>query len=159
MAEPSNCVFCKTPATLHGAADTDGYQWRCPQCGTYVMSGTAQSGIGANPIARAGTVSGWIRQQNAIGIIPEIDSKQATRLRVLQKPPFKVRAERYLTAAVAKCQKLNDDFQPNALDLIGASFSDDVGEVEVVCRNFTLTPPLDPVACRLLPGSNHSISG
>jgi hypothetical protein len=87
------------------------------------------------PLKSAGAVSGWIRQQNSVGIVPSIDSKHSTLLRMMRKPPFTVRAERYLTSAAQRCKKLDDEFKPDTPELIGASYGDDVAEA-VILRKY-----------------------
>lgn len=126
------CAFCAQSATIHGAPDVDGHEWRCTRCGTYLLTGTAESGFRSKVIKNPGAISGWIRQLNAAGIAPSIDASLAAAVRELKKPTFKVRAERYLVTAVGKCAKLNDEFPVNAPDLVGASYSDDDREVTVV---------------------------
>jgi nucleoside 2-deoxyribosyltransferase len=127
--EMPNCPFCNSAANIDEPTG-DSYRWRCPRCGSYRLTGTAQSIIRERPITRFGTVSGWIRQQNALGITPSISD--IGMLRQLVKPSFRERSERYLLAAVAKAPNLHVPFAAAAQELVGASFSEDDGDVSVI---------------------------
>jgi nucleoside 2-deoxyribosyltransferase len=124
-----NCPICKASSTVDPPAG-DALNWHCPQCGSYRLAGTAESILREKPIVRFGAVSGWIRQQNALGIIPTISD--VDMLRRLTKPPFRERAERYLLAVVAKASQFNAPLTPAGPDLTGASYSEDEGDVSVI---------------------------
>jgi hypothetical protein len=132
MSDSVRCAFCNQPATLHPAEDANGHEWRCARCGKYVLDGPTESDFRDKAVKSPGAISGWVRRQNVVGVVPRIDGKLAAAVRALKKPPFKVRAERYLVTAAGKCSKLTDEFLPNSSDLIGASYSDDDAEVTIV---------------------------
>ena len=130
---PESVVFCNLASTVD-APTGDFLNWHCPRCGSYRLTGSAEAIIKQKPIERFGTVSGWICQQNAVGITPTVSDVDA--LRSLGKPPFRERAERYLLAAVAKAPNLNTSLVAAAQDLIGASYSEDDGDVSVIRQYF-----------------------
>jgi hypothetical protein len=124
-----NCPICKCASTIDSPTG-DSYTWHCPQCGSYRLVGTAQSLLEEKPISQFGAVSGWIRQQNAVGIFPRI--ADANMLRTLTRPPFRERAERYLLTAVAKASKFNEPLAAGAADLTGAAYAEDDGDMSVI---------------------------
>jgi hypothetical protein len=73
-----NCPICKSGSTVDPPTG-DALNWHCPQCGSYRLVGTAESLLREKPIALFGTVSGWIRQQNALGITPTISDVDMVR--------------------------------------------------------------------------------
>jgi nucleoside 2-deoxyribosyltransferase len=81
-----------------------------------------------------GAVSGWVRQQNAMGLTPSINSEKVKDLRMLTKPSFQERAEKFLIAAAQKAPKLDQWFNPGAPDFIGKSYSDDQGELVIILK-------------------------
>lgn len=123
------CCLCNSNATIE-APTGDALNWRCPRCGSYRLTGTAEGILRDQRIANFGAVSGWIRQQNAVGITPTISNVDA--LKRLTKPPFRERAERYLLTAVSKAPHLHDPLAASAEDLVGASYSEDDGDVSVI---------------------------
>jgi hypothetical protein len=135
---PASCCLCGHSARVD-APTGDAINWHCPQCGSYRLTGTAETILREIPIKKFGVVSGWIRQQNALGITPNITDVKM--LRTLQKPTFRERAERYLLTAVAKSERLNDQLDASSVDLIGASYSEDDGEV-VWVRQYLLDEKL-----------------
>src|SRR5262249_36888606 len=133
MPNPANCPLCRSSATF-GPITADRFEWECPRCGKYSISGTAESLLRDSPIQSAGAMSGWIRRQNSMGITPHIGSADVGRLRALTKPPFRERLEQYLLSAAAKTSRLDQLIQPSAPDLVGASYSDDPNDFAVILQ-------------------------
>jgi hypothetical protein len=106
---------------------------RCPRCGTYEIEFLAQSLIKVSGFDNV-TVSGWIREQNSVGITPTIDCHNIQHLTVLRKPGLKERTERYLLSAVDRCKTLQTDFNPTEEDLTGISYSYDATETLVLVQ-------------------------
>lgn len=127
------CLICETEATLEDVARLDVRKFTCLRCGKFTVTGTAWNKLGSIEID-APTVSGWIREQNSIGITPNFDTKNIDNLQNLRKPNFRERAEKFLLAAVAKSPNLQSTFNPKSPDLIGASYSADPGENSIIVK-------------------------
>jgi hypothetical protein len=131
MPNPAPCPLCRSSATFDPIT-ADRFAWKCPRCGNYSIVGSAESVLRATPIQSPGAVSGWIRRQNSMGVIPNIRSDDVARLRALTKPPFRERVERYLLAAADKAGRLDARVKVGQEELIGVSYSDHVNELVVI---------------------------
>src|SRR5687767_11354658 len=99
MANTAKCPVCQVQASFRPIT-ADLNNWACPRCGDFSITGSAHSMLQGRPLSIPAAVSGWIRLQNSQGTTPEFDSSNLDSLRVLSKPPFRERAERYLTTVV-----------------------------------------------------------
>jgi hypothetical protein len=78
----------------------------------------------AQPFKSPPAISGWVRQQNAQGMVPTIDSDGLSRLRTYSKPPLRERVERYLVAAATDSPSLAAYIEPASEKLIGIADAD-----------------------------------
>ena len=125
------CLICGTEADLDGSEELKKFD--CPRCGQFAVTGTAWNKLGLMRLDAA-IVSGWIREQNALGITPSFDGKNVENLTILKKPYFRERAERYLLAAGEKCPNLDDEFNPTEDDLIARSYSRNAAETSIIIQ-------------------------
>jgi nucleoside 2-deoxyribosyltransferase len=131
MPDPATCPLCRSTATLQPITG-DRRDYACSRCGNYSTVDTAEQLLRQTPIQNPGAVSGWIRRQNSMGVTPHIGSDYVPRLRLLTKPPFRERVERYLVAAADKANTLDTWLKVGQEELIGISYSDHVNELVVI---------------------------
>jgi hypothetical protein len=131
MPDSADCPLCRSSATT-APRTGDWLAYACLRCGNYSIVDSAEQLLRARPLQITGAVSGWTRQQNAMGITPRIGSNDVDRLRALRKPPFQERLERYLVAAADKAQTLGVSVKIGSDDLIGISYSDHINELVVI---------------------------
>ncbi len=134
ISSPIKCVFCGRPATLEPVYNDFHREISCQVCGNYSITGSAEAVVGHRPIQNKGAVSGWIRQQNAMGITPHIGD-DVDRLRTFKKPSFRERAERYLVAVADKAQRLDQLVKVGQEELVGISYSDDVNDLVIIIQH------------------------
>ena len=125
------CRFCASVVTYKHTHDSEVAIMHCPRCGNYEITGAAQSNLESIKFHGA-TVSGWIRQQNAVGSVPSFDTHTVHRVTNLQRPELQERIERYLLTIAEKFPELGADFDPFAENLIGASYSSSQHELEIL---------------------------
>jgi len=130
MANHVTCALCGAPVIFEPKGDERRFQ--CQRCGNYNLTGTAESILRDRPIQNRGAVSGWIRRQNSMGVVPKIDNDRVNYLRALTKPTFRERAEQYLLAASTRSGRLDQPFKPATIDLVGISYSDDPNDLAVL---------------------------
>jgi hypothetical protein len=132
MVPDRDCPVCGSTAKMFPAAGAV-YQYRCLRCGDYRLIVFLEGPLRERRIQNIGAISGWIRRQNAIGILPLIEDEGSfIELMKLTKPPLRERVELYLLAAAAKTTRLDQLFSPATLDLIGISYSDEPSELSVI---------------------------
>jgi hypothetical protein len=125
-----HCVLCRWNATFEPRTG-DWLKVTCARCGDYKLNGTAEAIFSATPLGNSGSVSGWIRHQNRMGITPNIID-DAVHLRALMKPPFQERVEQYLICVAEKSARLDQPFKPIEDEFIGISYSDDANELLII---------------------------
>jgi hypothetical protein len=69
-----------------------------------------------------------------MGVTPRISGDVAW-LRVLTKPPFRERVERYLVAVANKASRLDQLIKVGQDELVGISYSDDVNDLVVIIQH------------------------
>jgi hypothetical protein len=153
VPNPTDCAICGTSSSFRPLSP-DLHSIACPRCGEYRLTGSAESMLrDQHRIRNPGAVSGWIRQQNAMGITPRIDSDAVPTLGVLTKPPFRERVERLLVAAAEKGPRLDAWFNPGDPVFVGACYCDDTNELVIVLEHLRneglLTNTLSPQGERL----------
>lgn len=145
MSPEGTCPICKSKATI--APRTGGsLKWHCPRCGDYILTGSAERELENTPFKSPPAISGWVRQQNAQGIVPTIDTYSLGRLRTYSKPPLRERVERYLVAVATDSPSLDAYIEPVSEKLIGISYSNDAKEVTIILnylesKNFIFRKP------------------
>ena len=130
MPDPANCPLCRSSATLQPITG-DRRDYACSRCGNYSTVDTAEQLLRQTPIQNPGAVSGWIRRQNSMGVTPHIGGDVAW-LRMLTKPPFRERVERYLVAVADKAQTLDQWFKVGEQEVVGVSYSDHLNDPVVI---------------------------
>jgi hypothetical protein len=128
-----NCPVCRSKSTLRPITG-DYRDYACPRCGDYSIVGTAEALLRDRSLQTPGAVSGWIRRQNSMGVVPRISGDVAW-LRALAKPPFRERVERYLVAVADKAQRLDQWVKVGHDELVGISYSDDVNDLVVIIQH------------------------
>ncbi len=129
MSDKDPCELCGTPAE---AIDSGGWgvQQRCPRCGEFRLTGTGLTTIRNIPRPDKAKLSGWVRDQNILGDIPELSDDRIRHLVASPMPRFKERADRLLSYAIRKQQKLGDTFTIIDPALIAVTYSRDEDELQ-----------------------------
>jgi hypothetical protein len=136
MSETFQCNICGQQA---GFRKMPNDVWRtitCLRCGEFQVTDDIWLSLKFNPYNRE-ILSGWIQEQNYIGITPRISFDNAEHLTMLRKPGLKERAERYLLASIAKGQHLHSEFLSDGEDLIGVTYSATRKEMLLI-RNYLI---------------------
>lgn len=129
MFVDQKCSFCGSPDEIQRAT-AFSVSVACPRCGYYQFSILIENAVKARPITNVGAVSGWIRRQTSMGIWPFIENiDDWMHLRTLNKPTFRERVEQYLLAVAERSLRLDQPFDPVALDLVGISYSEDANDL------------------------------
>jgi hypothetical protein len=132
---PSPCWICgRSDAKLQFRAGRSATS--CPKCGTYYV------GQDWLDLPKDGTdevrvrLVGWIREQNAAGVVPWITPDTARKLFARPRPPYVERARRALRVIANKAPHL-ERFD-NALlrddEMLAISYSEDGNEVYTLIR-------------------------
>jgi hypothetical protein len=96
MAEQRPCDICDNQAEYSTTRDSP-QSWsrvirRCPRCGEYEYDGSAPKITSPDEIVR---LSGWVREQNAAGIVPvRITPEISRRVSNMRLPRLRERASR-----------------------------------------------------------------
>jgi hypothetical protein len=94
----SDCLNCKTRSTWTSEGSASGVC--CPRCGEYRRA--AKGDYDPLTDTEKVKVAGWIRAQNAAGIVPFIDLDCLSRLKTIKLPRLKERSRRALQAIAKK---------------------------------------------------------
>ncbi len=130
MPDLDPCELCGTPAEAVETGGYDGIQQRCPRCGEFRLGGTGMATIRNIPQADKAKLSGWVRDQNILGDIPELTDNRIRRLAASPIPGIRQRADRLLNYVIRKQKKLGDTFTAVAPALIGVTYSRDEDELQ-----------------------------
>lgn len=107
MSDADPCEFCDTPAeTVVPSGGYDGVQQRCPRCGEFKLARTAM--IRRVPRSDKVKLSGWVRDQNQLGEVPELTSDRISLIAASPLPGIVDRAGRLLTHAVRNQERLGE---------------------------------------------------
>ncbi len=133
MPDNDPCELCGTPAetTLSGGW---GVQVRCPRCGEFRITGTAQTTIFNIPKPDIAKLSGWVRDQNILGEIPNLSDERIQHIIASPMPSIGQRADRLLSYAIRRQQKLSDTFTIIDPALIAVTYSRDEDELEYLAQ-------------------------
>jgi hypothetical protein len=92
MVPDRNCPVCGSTAKMFPAGAV--YQYQCPRCGDYRLMVFLEGPLRERSIQNIGAISGWIRRQNAMGILPLIEDEGSfIELMKLTKPPLRERVD------------------------------------------------------------------
>jgi hypothetical protein len=68
------CELCGTQAEPVPMGGYDGIRQRCQRCGDFKLTGTGMAIVRRVPPGDKVKLSGWVRDQNALGEVPELAS-------------------------------------------------------------------------------------
>ncbi len=85
MPDQDPCEICATTAETIPSGGFDGIHQKCPRCGEFKLTGTGQTTIRRVPQPDKAKLSGWVRDQNILGDIPELS---VDRIRHLVASPM-----------------------------------------------------------------------
>lgn len=133
MAEQGACEICSNQAEY---SFSDRFLlWRCPRCGEFEYDRS----VGLRKITSPDEMvrlSGWVREQNAAGVVPRITPEISRRVAQMRMPGLRERANRAL-GVIAR--KYPDLVQPTpfakiaaGLELQGVTYSRTPGEAMVL---------------------------
>ncbi len=133
MPDKDPCELCGTPAETTDSGGW-GVQERCPRCGEFRITGTAQTTIRNIPEPDKAKLSGWVRDQNILGEIPQLNDDRMRQLAASPMPSIGQRADRLLSYAIRKQQKLGDTFTVIDPALIAVTYSRDEDELQYLVQ-------------------------
>jgi hypothetical protein len=135
MPDADPCEICGMQAeTVVPRGGYDGIRQRCPRCGDFKLTGTGMSIVRKVPPDDKVKLSGWVRDQNALGDVPELSSERISVITAAPLPGIVDRADRLLTYAI-KCQsRLGERFRMGTPELLSVTYSQDGHEVEYLAR-------------------------
>jgi hypothetical protein len=137
MTEVLQCLLCGTEEAQNiEFVNNCGPHIKCVRCGDFVSTTDAKVML-LDENLNSGILSGWVQEQNSLGIVPIIDGATIARLKMLKAPSFRERAERYLLAAIAGCAQLNTHFHSDDERFTGAAYCSTRKEMFVV-RNYLI---------------------
>ncbi len=82
------------------------------------------------PQAGKAKLSGWVRDQNILGEIPQLSDNRIQQLIASPMPSIGERADRMLSYVIRKQETLDDTFNDRDPALIAVTYSRDAGECE-----------------------------
>ena len=133
MPDLDSCELCDMPAeTVVPSGGYDGSRQCCPRCGDFKLERRAM--IRRVPQNDKVKLSGWVRDQNQLGEVPELTSDRISLILASPSPGIVERADRLLSHAI-KCQsRLGERFRMGTPELLAATYSQDGHEVEYLAR-------------------------
>lgn len=128
MPDTDPCEICGRAAHPLSSAGYDGIGQACPLCGHFWLSGTGQAVIRHVSSQSKVKLSGWVRDQNMIGEIPELTNDRIQSISATSLPGIIERADRLLTFAIQEQNKLGETFNTRDPAYIAVTYSKDVEE-------------------------------
>ncbi len=129
MPDKDPCELCGTLAEIIDSGGW-GVQQRCPRCGEFRLTGTGMTTIRNIPRPDKAKLSGWVRDQNILGDIPELSDDRIRHLVASPMPSIGERADRLLSYAIRKQKKLGDTFTIIDPALVAVTYSGDEDELQ-----------------------------
>ncbi len=130
MPDLDPCELCGTPAEFIGDGWPGGVQQRCPRCGEFKLDRTGVATIRRVPHAEKARLSGWVRDQNILGEIPQLSDDRIRQLAASPLPSIRERADRLLSYAIRKQETLANTFNDRDPAFIAVTYSRDDSELE-----------------------------
>ncbi len=130
MPDQDPCELCGTLVDPIGGAGWPGIQQRCPQCGEFKLDRTGMATIRRVPQPDKAKLSGWVRDQNILGEIPNLSDERIQHVIASPMPSIGQRADRLLSYAIRRQQKLSDTFTIIDPALISVTYSTDADELQ-----------------------------
>ena len=134
MPENDRCELCGTPAEFIDGDAWPGVKQRCPQCGEFKLDRTGMATIRRVPQSDKAKLSGWVRDQNILGNIPELSDERIRHLVASPMPRIGERADRLLSYVIRKQKKLGDTFTIIDPALIAVTYSRDKDELQYLVQ-------------------------
>ncbi len=100
----TECLICHSCARWQAEGGYITYD--CPKCGKYELPIPSDWDM-VRPDQQV-RISGWIREQNAMGIVPRIPLQTLRRVRSIPIPSLRKRADSLLVALVKRYPRFND---------------------------------------------------
>ena len=134
MPDQDPCELCSAPAESIDGDAWPGIKQRCPQCGEFKLDRTGMAIIRRVPQPDKAKLSGWVRDQNILGEIPQLSDERIQHVIASPKPGIGQRADRLLSYAIRNQQKLDDTFSVMNPALIAVTYSRDKGELNYLVQ-------------------------
>ena len=101
----------------------------CPQCGEFKLDRTGWATIRRVQRRDKAKLSGWVRDQNILGEVPQLSDNQIRQLLASPMPGIRERADRLLTYAIRRQNKLGETFTVVDPALVAVTYSRDHDEL------------------------------
>ena len=137
MAEHGPCKICANPAECDRVPH---WTWRltCRRCGMFEYD-DAMRWPKPSP-DKLMRLSGWVREQNAAGVVPRINREILRRVTNMRVPGLRERADDVLSVIARDHWKPDAWFVPETLnynpELLGVSYSADQDELFLLFKIF-----------------------
>ena len=128
MSDMDPCELCSTQAETLSAA-RDSIHQRCARCGDFKITGTGMAVIRHIPQHDKVKLSGWVRDQNMLGEVPELTSDRIRLVVASPLPGMIERSNRLLTFAIRKQSKLGERFNIRNPAFLAITYSQDDDEL------------------------------
>jgi hypothetical protein len=99
------CLICRSNAQFRSADSAKTYE--CPRCGQYELPGSGSWDNVEIPNQQV-PISAWIRQQNAMGVVPFITLEKLRDVRRIPIPNLRDRANLLLVVLVKKYPRFRE---------------------------------------------------
>ena len=130
MAETIPCAICGAPAEISSDRARDITHRCCPRCGEFWLTYEAAKSIDSSSDELTAKLSGWVRNQNILGEVPELTDDRIERVAAIQMPGLIERANRLLSFAIRRNPKLGGMINFHDSAYIAVSYSKDIEEVD-----------------------------
>ena len=124
-----NCPLCGNDARMREPIGDFG-EYECPKCGKFELTGSAKASAKTPDVCRK--LSGWIRDRNRDGVVPQITSDTLIRMASLPLPSTAERVERLLFEALRDQERLDATINLDEPRFIAATYSWDRAEMLVL---------------------------
>jgi hypothetical protein len=133
MPDKDPCELCGTEAeTFVPRGGYDGIQQRCPRCGDFKLARATM--IRRVPPSDKVKLSGWVRDQNQLGEVPELTSDRINLIAASPLPGIVERADRLLGYAIRNQSTLGEPFNIDRSDFLAVTYSKDSDELVYLAR-------------------------
>lgn len=158
-SEIDPCEVCTEANAQTLFSNSDGIHQKCPRCGEFKLTPSASSTVRQSLKKYQRTLlSGWIRNQNRLGSVPEITTKNLEKISNSQPPTVAERAHLLLQEAESLLARLGDYFNISEARFLSASYSDSMEDVIYLLQmlsdqGFTKTVAI-PVTYQITPAGH-----
>lgn len=129
------CEVCSVETAKTNPSGFDGIHKNCPRCGEFRISGTTLSIMGQElGKEHRAVLSGWVRNQNALGSVPLITSDNLKTILATPIPSVMDRAKKLLVEAEKGLKNLGDTFNINEPRFLAATYSSNSQDVGYLLR-------------------------